>query len=252
MVSSSFQNSANTQQFSFKTNVFEGPLELLIELVEKRKLLINDISLAAVTDEYIERVTAMQEQSLPHTAHFVVLAATLLLIKSKSLLPTLELTSEEEGAIDDLEERLQRYQIFRRAADVIAASFGHASLYTPELTPPRVPIFKPDHYCSQFEMAEAMTRVLANLPKPEIKPPVHVKPTISLEAMMERLKTRIEQQFKMSFFDLTRSEPERKVIIVGFLAILELIKQGNVLVMQTERFADIYIEQDQQETPRYY
>ena len=68
--------------FAIKTETFEGPLELLIELVEKRKLLINDISLSAVTDEYMQTVTAMQELSLPNTAQFITLAATLLLIKS--------------------------------------------------------------------------------------------------------------------------------------------------------------------------
>ena len=70
---------AENPTFSVKTDHFEGPLELLIELVEKRKLLINNISLAEVTDEYMTRVQEMQEQSLPHTAQFVALAATLLL-----------------------------------------------------------------------------------------------------------------------------------------------------------------------------
>jgi segregation and condensation protein A len=80
--------------FSFKTEVFEGPLSLLIELIEKRKLLINDISLAAVTDEYMRRVAEMERSPLRETAEFIVLASTLLLIKSKSLLPILSLTEE--------------------------------------------------------------------------------------------------------------------------------------------------------------
>ena len=74
---------------SVKTAVYEGPLDLLLELIEKRKLLINDISLAAVTDEYIARVNAMQELPVGETAEFVALAATFLLIKSRSLLPAL-------------------------------------------------------------------------------------------------------------------------------------------------------------------
>ena len=114
----------DVERFAVKTEVFEGPLELLIELVEKRKLLINDISLAAVTDEYMQRVSAMQERSLPGTAQFVALAATLLLIKSKSLLPVLELTEEEEASIDDLQERLRQYQIVRDAAVNVAARFA--------------------------------------------------------------------------------------------------------------------------------
>jgi len=84
------------QSFAIKTEVFEGPMDLLLDLVEKRKLLINDISLAEVTDEYMRHVATMQEASLPGTAQFVQMAATLLLIKSKSLLPVLELTEDEE------------------------------------------------------------------------------------------------------------------------------------------------------------
>src|SRR6185437_17165579 len=96
-----------------KTSVYEGPLELLLELIEKRKLLINDISLAAVTDEYIARVNAATDHPVGETAEFVALAATLLLIKSRSLLPTLELSSDESRDIKELEYRLALYQIIK-------------------------------------------------------------------------------------------------------------------------------------------
>ncbi len=120
--------------FSIKTETFEGPMELLIELVEKRKLLINDISLAAVTDEYMQTVSSMQELSLPNTSQFITLAATLLLIKSKSLLPILDLTSEEEASIDDLEERLKRYQLYRDASLDLQSRFGKQVMYEREFT----------------------------------------------------------------------------------------------------------------------
>lgn len=180
--------------FSFKSNVFEGPLELLIELVEKRKLLINDISLAAVTDEYIKQVSDMQEKSLPHTAQFVQLAATLLLIKSKSLLPVLELTKEEEVMIDDLEDRLRQYQIYRDAGQYLISIFGKTPLYSPRFVPPKEALFIPDAYCTIDALREAMDSVLNNLPKKEIKPKVQVKQTISLEEMMHNLQKRIETQ----------------------------------------------------------
>jgi segregation and condensation protein A len=85
--------------FSVKTPIFEGPLELLLELIEKRRLLINDISLAAVTDEYMRRVAGMEGSHLGETTQFVYVASTLLLIKSRSLLPVFELTKEEEESI---------------------------------------------------------------------------------------------------------------------------------------------------------
>ena len=121
----------NASAFAIKTDTFEGPMELLIELVEKRKLLINDISLADVTDEYMETVSAMQEMSLPNTAQFITLAATLLLIKSKSLLPVLDLTEEEEASIEDLEERLKQYKLYRDIALDLNSYFGNTIMYQP-------------------------------------------------------------------------------------------------------------------------
>lgn len=239
-------------EFSFKSNVFEGPLELLIELVEKRKLLINDISLAEVTDEYIRQVSDMQEKSLPHTTQFVQLAATLLLIKSKSLLPVLELTPDEEASIDDLEGRLRIYQIYRDAGASLASIFGENVLYSPKFVAPRDVVFLPDEWCSLPALHEALREVIANLPKKEIKPKVQVKQTISLEDMMLRLQKRIETQLKTKFSDLRAEAGEHKTVIVGFLAILELVKQGNVLVTQLNRFADIEIELEQSKTPQYY
>ncbi len=238
--------------FQIKTNVFEGPLELLIELCEKRKLLINDISLAEVTDEYIRRVSEMQEKSLPNTAQFVQLAATLLLIKSKSLLPVLELTKEEEDTIDDLEERLRQYQIYRNAGMVLSSLYNKNRLYGRRFIAPKDVLFMPDNWCNLHELHTAMWSVLQNLPKKEVKPKVQVKATISLEEMMASLQRRIETQMRARFFDIKAEATEHKTVIVGFLAILELVKQGNVLVKQLGRFEDIEIELEQGSTPRYY
>lgn len=238
--------------YSIKTEHFEGPLELLIELVEKRKLLINNISLAAVTDEYIAKVSEMQEQSLPNTAQFITLAATLLLIKSKSLLPVLELTDEEEITIHDLEDRLRQYQLYREIADGIQNEFGSRMMYEPEYVPPREPLFLPDIFCSVAALTEAMERTITNLPKPQVKQVATVRQTISLEEMMDSLRHRIERQVRTSFFTMKAEEPEHKNVIVGFLAILELFKQGNLIITQITKFEDIEIELDQAAIPRYY
>ena len=156
--------------FSIKTDVFEGPLELLLDLVEKRKLLINDISLAAVTDEYMRHVSEMQEISLPNTAQFISLAATLLLVKSKSLLPVLELTEEEEQSIEDLEERLRQYQIIRDAAVMLQAMFGREVAYAPQFTPPAVSVFVPDEYCTTDALAAAMHGVILTYLRRKLPP----------------------------------------------------------------------------------
>lgn len=237
--------------FAIKTDVFEGPLDLLLDLVEKRKLLINDISLASVTDEYMRHVSEMQSQSLPNTSRFVALAATLLLIKSKSLLPVLELTNEEEETIDDLEIRLRFYQIFRDAGKQVSDSFGATMMFGPQYAPPKEVLFHPDSYCTSDELSDAMREVLNNLPRKEIKQKAQVKPTISLEAMIDQLRKRVEKQMKTTFFELRRDVAEHKDVIVSFLAILELVKQGEVLVRQTVIFEDIEVEQEKAGVPNY-
>ena len=242
----------NPTAFAIKTETFEGPMELLIELVEKRKLLINDISLAEVTDEYMQTVSAMQEMSLPNTSQFVSLAATLLLIKSKSLLPILDLTEEEEASIEDLGERLKLYQIYRDHAMLLQQLFGDSNLYGPEYTPPREPLFVPDNLCSVDQLGSSMGDVLSNLPKTEIKPKANVRPTVSLEDMMLKLQKRIEKRMHSKFSEIRAIETDPKNVIVGFLAILELFKQGDIVVKQTSRFDDIHLESSKTSTPKYY
>ncbi len=238
--------------FSIKTEVFEGPLELLLELVERRKLLINDISLASVTDEYMKQVSEMQEMSLPNTAQFIALAATLLLVKSKSLLPVLELTEEEETSIEDLEERLKKYQIYRDVATKLSEQFGRGVRYAPQFTPPAITVFAPDKWCDLATLREVMDGVINDLPKKEDKATAQVKVVMSLEEMMQKLEHRIAQNLQVKFSELHAGETERKVVIVGFLAILELFKQGNLLIRQEGKYADIEIELERGQTPTYY
>lgn len=246
------QTLEGVESFAVKTEVFEGPLELLLDLVERRKLLINDISLAEVTDEYMRQVSIMQELSLPNTAQFVQLAATLLLIKSKSLLPVLTLTEEEEQVIDDLEERLRRYAIFRAAAEKLASQFGKAVSYERQFVADKNPLFVTDNFTTVAALQTAIGDVLVNLPRKEIKPKVTVRKVISLDEMIAKLEKRIREQMKLRFSELLEDSTEKPTIIVGFLAVLESVKQGSILVAQVGRFGEIEIEMEKAQTPRYY
>lgn len=237
--------------FAVKTGVFEGPLELLLELIEKRKLLINDISLAQVTDEYMASVAIMEQNPLRETSQFVLLASTLLLIKSKSLLPILELTTDEEESIENLQERLRLYQIYRNAGKILASVFGKQILHSRSYTPDSTPIFSPDSYTTPDALARAAAEVIQNLPRKPIKPKVQVRKTVSLEDMISKLQTRIERQLKFGFNDFTGGSNERGTVIVGFLAVLEMVKQGKVMVRQAKKFDDIEIEREGNEVPRY-
>jgi segregation and condensation protein A len=237
--------------FSIKTDVFEGPLELLLDLVERRKLLINDISLASVTDEYMAAVSQMQEMSLPGTANFVALAATLLLIKSKSLLPVLELSEEEESSIEELEERLRLYQIYRVAAAGVIERFGTAIMHERQYVADKKPLFVPDKFCESKNLYEAMIRVIKELPIKLERPKVQVRKVISLEEMIDKLHQRIESQLKVRFSDFIAGTDEPHILIVSFLAVLESVKQGSILVSQISRFEEIEIEYASPQLPRY-
>lgn len=245
------EDGAPKTAFNISSTNYTGPLDLLIDLIEKRKFLVNDISITSVTDDYMAYVAQFEHSPLRDMAEFIVLASTLLLLKSKSLLPILELTESEEEHIDDLEKRLKLYQIYRNAGARIGELFGKKRLYGRKFVPHKEQLFITDAYTNTTSLHHALTDVLAHLPKKVDTPKVRVRSVVSLETMMERLKERIERQMNFTFKEFTGSNVERSVIVVGFLAILEMVKQGGLLVKQSERFTDIELERDRLSVPKY-
>ncbi len=245
------QTPQSQNPFHIQSDAYSGPLDLLIDLIEKRKFLVNDISLASVTDDYMAYVARFEKSPLRDMADFIVLASTLLLLKSKSLLPVLELTETEEETIESLEERLRYYQIFRTAGKTLESIFGRTMLYEKRFIPEKNPLFLPDQYTNQSALKIAIHDVLKNLPKKVEKPKVHVRTVVSLEEMIDKLRERIEQQFSCKFREFTGGSTERATVIVGFLAVLEMVKQGKVIVHQSIRFDEMIIEHDGATTPHY-
>jgi segregation and condensation protein A len=232
-----------------KTSVYEGPLELLLELIEKRKLLINDISLAEVADEYIARIREQQELPVGETAQFIALAATLLLIKSRSLLPTLELSGDEQKDIKELQYRLALYQILKDAAGELGRfAKGSPALFEGRTPEPPV-LFIPDASISVRSLREAAQAIIEGFPSTLALPKVSVKKIISIEEMVERLAARVSSAFKLSFKEFTKGSKARGEVIVSFLALLELVKQGIIKATQEDRHGDITLESDAVATP---
>ena len=182
-----------------------------------------------------------------------MIAATLLLLKSKSLLPVLSLTDEEQASVEELERRVARYQLYQRAATTVRRLFGTRMLYARTYRPPiESPVFLPDSYASVPRLHEAIRGVLSNLPKPQLpRVQVSVRKAISLEEMMARLEERIQKQLRVSFRGFSGDRGERVDVIVSFLAVLELVKRGIVAVRQEGRFADFEIEREGVGTPQY-
>lgn len=241
--------------YHVRTDVFEGPLELLLQLIEKRKLFINDISLATVTDDYIEQINREGVLMLPHAAQFVYVASTLLLIKSKSLLPTLTLSEEETGDIKNLELRLKLYQRFKELSLSITEIYGKHVMYGRETLPEAVPVFAPGSL-TVGALSESISKVLAQLPRPEKLPEAVVATVMSLEEMIDRLSHRITKTLSLSFKEFsgvrsTTEKADRLNVIVSFLALLELVKRGFIGAKQSNHFEDITIESDTIGVPKY-
>jgi segregation and condensation protein A len=238
--------------FTVKHPQFEGPLELLLDLIEKRKLFVSDIALSQVTDDYITHVRSFQDFPVADSAQFILVASTLLLIKSKSLLPSLDLTTEEQADIKDLERRLALYQKFREVARSLQGVFGKKFLF-PRSERHMDPVFSPDESMTLGNLAGAIQRVLTSLPKKEFLPKLLVDKVISLEEMIGRLTERVTASLRMGFREFAGVGKEGKVnVIISFLAMLELVKQGMIQVVQERHFDDITMETEGAvETPKY-
>ena len=235
-----------------KTPVYEGPLDLLLELIEKRKLLINDISLAGVADEYIARINAMDELPVGETADFVALAATLLLIKSRSLLPNLTLTDEESRDIKELEYRLAIYQLIKE----VSGSVRHAANKNPALyegiSRDPEPVFVPDRSLTPESLYAAAQALIQGFPQAVMLPKVSIKKIVSLEETIGKLQDRVAAAMRLSFKEFSgHGKREKAEVVVSFLALLELIKQGIIKATQTHEFGDIMLESDSVSAPSF-
>lgn len=211
-----------------------------MDLIEARRMPISEVSLAEVCDAYMKYVEGLPGMPLGETAQFVLVASTLLLIKSRSLLPTLDLTNEERESVAELEKRLARYAVFRKAAKLLRAQWGSAPLLLPLRAPKRESVFVPAE--SSIETIHAAVRRLVSaLPKPAALAQAAVAPVLALEDVIVNLKGRLTRAFRARFSDITKGA-DKESRVVYFLAILELVRHGHASVTQERLFEDITIE----------
>lgn len=235
--------------YKIKTTNFEGPLEVLLGLIEKRKLFINEISLASITDDYIAHVRSLSAKDIDNYTSFITVAATLILIKSRSLIPNLELTTEEESDIESLEHRLELYKLIKEIGLQIAEQFGKNIIFPRLETRIEQRVFAPHEGISTNSLLASINDVIRAIPEPQApKPEIVVLKVRSLEETIQTLVERVKKSLKMSFREFSaggdyKNHKEKKVgTIVSFLAMLELVRQGFMDAFQGEDFADISIE----------
>lgn len=247
-----------TEKYVVRTGAFEGPFDLLLNLIESRKLFVNEVSLASVTEEYVKYVRSLPALALDEATQFILIAATLILIKSRSLLPNLNLTPDEKENIVDLEVRMKLYELVTNVSQKIKLQFGEKSHFVikeRKINETDV-IFVPDAKINVSLIHELAKGLLDKLPKKEVKlPEVEIRRVISLEEMIDDLTNRITESFQTSFTDFVRSAnigavdaKEKKTnIIVSFLAMLELVRGGIIDVIQNMNEEEIQIVKREKE-----
>ncbi len=241
--------------YAIKTPIFEGPLGILLDLVEKRKLFINDVSLASVTEDFLAYMNKLGGLGPAQITSFVLVASTLILIKSKSLLPNLSLTDEEQGDIKDLEERLRLYKIFIGLGGNIKSNFGKNVIFPPLERKNTTLVFLPDAQISKDSMMTFARGVLGGMPKKVFMPEVEVRKVISIEEVIDNLTERIQTAINLSFSEFsgkktgqTHTRAEKVTVIVSFLAMLELVRNGILDAVQNSHAEDIIISKQEMET----
>lgn len=245
-----------TTIYKVRAGTFEGPMELLLSLIEERKLFVNEVSLAEVTNDYIAYIRSLSDidtnKRIADVSYFIFIAATLILIKSKSLLPSLSLTEDETEKITDLEQRLKLYQIIKNASLDIKTNFGVKIIFNPCERIWNEPLFSPDPVITISNIVQSIGDIIANLPKAkEMLPEIEIKKVINIDEIINNLTDRIQGAINFSFMEFTKSqgaknEQEARIhIIVSFLAMLELVREGIIDVIQNASFEDIDIRKQE-------
>lgn len=242
--------------FELQLEYFQGPLDKLLGLIEEKKMEVSQVSLASVTNDFLNyldqfKIALTEGQADEDSplfdappellADFLVVASRLLLIKSKSLLPSLELSTEEEGEIKDLEHRLALYREFKKTQEHIRVLWSETpQMYAREFLTSDEPLFYPPHDVTPESLLTPIQKIVGNLEQ-LFKPKATVKNQIvNLRAKIQEIASRLTSA-PTTFRELHGGAGTRGEIVVLFLAILHLIKQQLVNVEQEGHFAEMTI-----------
>jgi segregation and condensation protein A len=222
---------------------FEGPLDLLLQLIEKDRLSITEVSLASVADQYLTYMKRGEETPLEDLASFLSVAAKLILIKSRALLPVLQFTETEEEAIHDLQLQLELYSLFKGGAEVLGAKMAEAKAFiVREKYLGLVDLYYPPKDVTVETLEASMEEFLGGTEKEVILEEQTMRRIISLEKRIREVQDIIAERGTLAFREMISQGYEKEEVIVSFLALLELMKQNLVFVSQTEIFEEITIQ----------
>jgi len=255
---SGFENGGMKVQYSVKIDAFEGPLDLLLHLINRYEIDIYNIPVAEITEQYMNYIHAMQELELDIASEYLVMAATLLAIKSKMLLPKHEeeladdmVEAYEEDPREELLHRLLEYKKFKEAAQELKKrEEERALLFTKP--PSDLSAFAAESEAemrpldvSIYDMLGALSKLMR---RKKLQKPLQTKITrqeISIEKRMDEIILELKKENKRKNFNELFPYFERGHIVVTFLAILELMKKNLIIIEQERNFADIFISSNE-------
>ena len=238
-----------------KLQVFEGPLDLLLHLIEKNKVDIYDIPIVLITDQYLEYIKAMQKEDLDIMSEFLVMAATLLDIKCKMLLPKeVNEEGEEEDPRAELVEKLIEYKLYKYMSYELKDRHMDAgrTLFKQPTMPKVVSDYEePIDYnelIGDLDLAK-LNQIFKSMMKRQVDKidPIRSrfgkieKDEVSLELKTEYVEDYIKNHKQFGFRDLLQNQESKIDMVVTFLVILEMIKTGQIVIMQEALFDDILI-----------
>ncbi len=230
--------------YKVKLDVFEGPLDLLLYLIKKSELDIYDIPISEITEQYLEYLELMRMLDLNIAGEFLVMAATLIHIKSKMLLPPEEkeiLPEEEEDPREELIRRLLEYKRFKEVAGVLQDMEGQRKKMFTRSAGGDIELGPQDKFfeASLFDLISAFTRVLKDVPK-EVFQEI-IKDEFTVEQKVHDLLHMLVEKPSLSLAEIFKKAKNKLEIIATFLAVLELIRLKEIVVVQNKSFDDIEV-----------
>jgi len=235
-----------SMKLDIKLENFEGPLDLLLHLIKKNEMEIWDIQVTRITEQYLAILDAMHNLNLDVAGEFLVMASTLLHIKSKLLLPQSEdelVEEEEEDPRAELVRRLLEYQKYKDAAlDLDDRELLGRDVFARKFTPPELSQDdeEPSFYeVGIYDLVEALQDILARAPK-DVVHEVGLE-QISIAERINHILGRLSGCDSLNFSDLFGDKPRRNDVIATFLAMLELVKMRTVKLMQNDRCGSIWL-----------
>ena len=237
---------------TFKLDGFEGPLDLLMHLISKNKVAIDDIPIALILDQYLSYLEAMRSLNIEVTSDFIVMAAQLILIKSRMLLPRAEKTPEEDPR-RELVRRLEEYRLIKLASAWLAERgrrIGEVHVKDAEPLPGK-PEYTRRH--SEEELLAALLRMvsaqkeIAAEPLPQVFAELVGRESESIEDASERIMSLVRSQGRKSIMDILVEAGSRHAAIATFLALLELCRD-NLIWIDDEDFATVREDENELKT----